>query len=77
VRTVRRLAEALQVSLEELTQDGPQAKLPVLLPDEELLERLKQLARMDEEDRKAVKRIIAGLVMKHQMQEMLHQKIGA
>ena len=76
VRTVRRLSEALSVPLEELTQDAPHAKLQSLVPDEELLEQFKALSRIDDEDRKAVKRIIAAMLMKHQMQEMIQAGTG-
>ena len=77
VRTVRRLAEALGLALEELTQEAPQARLQSLVPDEELLEQFKALSRIDEEDRKAIKRVIAAMLMKNQMHELLQQKIGA
>ncbi len=77
-RTIRRLAEALGVSVEELTQDTPQLRAQDVSLDPELLEQFQSLSRMDEEDRKAVKRILSALLMKQQMQDMLLQaKVGA
>ncbi len=64
--------------MEELTEDTPSLRTKGLELDPELLEQFQCLSRMDEEDRKALKRILAALLMKQQMQEVLLQaKIGA
>lgn len=70
-RTIRRLAEALGVTVEELSEEDPHQRMLELIPDQELLEQFQAVCRMDEEDRTAVKRLLGALVMKQQMQQML------
>lgn len=71
LRTLRRIAEAFEVPVEELTEENPQERLATLVPDPELLEQFQVLSRMDEEDRKAVKRVLSAVIMRDQMQKML------
>lgn len=73
-RSVRRLAEALEVPIEALLQDAPAFPMADLIPDPELLEQFRVLARMNDEDRQAVKHVLSMVVMKQQMQEMVAGK---
>jgi hypothetical protein len=72
LRTLKRIAEVFEVPVEDFTESPP-LKVQRLIPDAELLEQFQALSQLDEEDRKAVKRILAALIMKHHMQEMVHK----
>lgn len=70
-KVLLKFAEVFGVTVEDLTQDDPRQHLATLVPDEELLEQFQKVAQMDEEDRRALKRILSALIMKQQMQQML------
>lgn len=74
-KQLRRLAEIFQITIEELLHQDAREKLTRLIPDPELLQQFQEAALLEEEDRMAVKRILAALIMKRKMQEVT-QEIG-
>lgn len=73
-KTLLRLAEALKVPVQALLEDEPAYQLLDVIPDPELLEQFRIVARMTEEDRQAVKRVLSMITMKQQMHEMVTGK---
>lgn len=74
-KTMRRLAEILHITVEELLEQDARENLTRLIPDPELLQQFQEAALLEEEDRMAVKRILAALIMKRKMQEVT-QELG-
>lgn len=74
-KQLRRLAEIFQITIEELLHQDAREKLTRLIPDPELLQQFQEAALLEEEDRMAVKRILAALIMKRKMQEVT-QELG-
>ncbi len=70
-RTLLRIAEALELPIEELSEGNPSRTGPPTLPDPELYEQFQAVSKMEEEDRKAVKRILAAMIVKQQMEQVL------
>lgn len=70
-RTLLRIVEALEVSIEEFSEGEPARVSPNSLPDPELYEQFQAVSKMEEEDRKAVKRILAAMIVKQQMEQVL------
>ena len=76
---IRKLRKARGWTQDELAEHSDmngrhlrsQQALANLVPDPELLQQFQVLSRMDEEDRNAVKRVLAAMVMRGQMQKML------
>jgi transcriptional regulator with XRE-family HTH domain len=74
LNVVTRLAKALGVSLDELAFDKATGIAASKILDRELLEQLAIVSRLDEEEREAVKRILAGVIVKHQVEKVLRPK---
>jgi transcriptional regulator with XRE-family HTH domain len=71
---VIRLARALGVSLDELAFDQTTGVAASKLMDRELLEQFEMVSALDEEERQAVKRILEGIIVKHQVEKMMRPK---
>ena len=71
---VTRLARALGVSLDELAFDKTTGVAASKLMDRELLEQFEMVSVLDEEERGAVKRILEGVIVKHQVEKMMRPK---
>ena len=71
---VTRLARALGVSLDELAFDKITGVAASKLMDRELLEQFEMVSALDEDERKAVKRILEGVIVKHQVEKMMKPK---
>ena len=71
---VTRLARALGVSLDELAFDQTTGVAASKLMDRELLEQFEMVSALDEEERQAVKRILEGIIVKHQVEKMMRPK---
>ncbi len=69
-----RLAKALGVSIDELAFDKETGIAASRLLDKELLEQFEMIAVLDEEERQAVKRILEGVIVKHQVEKMMRPK---
>lgn len=70
-RTLLRIAEGLDIPIEELAAGVASRLSRPALADPELYEQFQAISRMDEEDRKAVKRILAAMIVKQQMEQVL------
>ncbi|MCZ7625934.1 MAG: helix-turn-helix transcriptional regulator [Candidatus Methylomirabilis sp.] len=69
-----RLAKALGVSIDELAFDKETGIAASRLLDRELLEQFELIAGLDEAERQAVKRILEGVIVKHQVEKMIRPK---
>jgi len=68
VEILKRLAEALQVSLDMLVFERTSEAATQRLSDAELLEQFAQVERFADEDKQAVKKIIAAMIVKHRVE---------
>jgi len=71
---VTRLARALGVSLDELAFDKVTGVAVSKLMDREILEQFEMVSALDEEERQAVKKILEGVIVKHQVEKMMKPK---
>ncbi len=71
---VTRLAQSLGVSLDELVFDKATGIAAGKLMDRELLEQFEMISTLEEEERQAVKRILEGVIVKHQVEKMMRPK---
>jgi transcriptional regulator with XRE-family HTH domain len=72
---VTRLAMALGVSLDELAFDKTTGVAASKLMDRELLEQFEMVSALDEDERQTVKRILEGVIVKHQVEKMVRPKV--
>lgn len=66
-----RLVKALGVSIDEMVLDKATAIAGNKIMDSELLEQFEMIASLDEEERKMVKKILEGVIVRNQMEKML------
>jgi transcriptional regulator with XRE-family HTH domain len=71
---VTRLARALGVSLDELAFDKTTGVAASKLMDRELLEQFEMVSALEEEERQAVKKMLEGIIVKHQVEKMMRPK---
>ena len=71
---ITRLARALGTSLDELVFDKDKGIAAGRLMDRELLEQFEMISVLEEEERQAVKRILEGVIVKHQVEKMMRPK---
>lgn len=71
---VIRLGKALGVSIDELVFDKTAGIAAGKLMDRELLELFEMISTIDEDERGAVKKILEGVIVKHQVNKMLRPK---
>ncbi len=69
-----KLAKALGVSIDEMVFDKATGVAKSKLMDRDLLEQFEVISTLDEEDRQAVKRILEGVIVKHQVEKMMKPK---
>ncbi len=74
LEVVARLARALGVSLDELAFDKTTGVAGSKLMERELLEQFEMVSALDEDERQAVKRILEGVIVKHQVEKMMKPK---
>jgi transcriptional regulator with XRE-family HTH domain len=65
-----KLAKALGVSIDELAFDKASGVAASKL-DRELLEQFEMVSSLDEEERDAIKRVLEGIIVKHQVNKVL------
>jgi hypothetical protein len=70
-----RLATALGVAIDTLAFDAPNGVASSTLLDRELLEQFEAVSRLAEDDRAAVKKLLEGLIVKHQVEQLMKPKI--
>ena len=71
---VTRLAKALGVSIDEMVFDKATGIAATKLMDRELLEQFEMVSALDEDEREAVKKILEGVIVKHQVNKMMRPK---
>jgi transcriptional regulator with XRE-family HTH domain len=71
---ITRLAKALGTSLDELVFDKDKGIAASRLMDRELLEQFEMISLLEEEERQAVKRILEGVIVKHQVEKMMRPR---
>ncbi|MBW1850298.1 MAG: helix-turn-helix domain-containing protein [Deltaproteobacteria bacterium] len=69
-----RLVKALGASIDEMVFDKATAIAENKIIDRELLEQFEMISGMDEEERKLVKKVLEGVIMRNQMEKMLKPK---
>ena len=69
-----RLVKALGVSIDEMVFDKTTAIASNKIIDRELLEQFEMISYMDEEERKLVKKILEGVIVKNQVEKLLKPK---
>jgi transcriptional regulator with XRE-family HTH domain len=69
-----RLVKALGASIDEMVFDKATAIAENKIIDSELLEQFEMISGMDEEERKLVKKVLEGVIMRNQMEKMLKPK---
>jgi transcriptional regulator with XRE-family HTH domain len=74
LNVVVRLAKSLGVSIDELAFDKGESIAAGKLTDRELLEQFEMLSALDDTERQAVKQILEGVIVKHQVEKMLRPK---
>jgi len=71
---ITKLAKALGVSIDELVFDKATGVATGKIMDRELLEQFEMVCSLEEEDREAVKKILEGIIVKHQVEKMMRPK---
>ncbi|MGD0884077.1 MAG: RstR family transcriptional repressor [Thermodesulfovibrionales bacterium] len=71
---ITRLAKALGVSIDELVFDKATGIAASKIMDRELLEQFEMVSALDEDEREAVKKILEGVIVKHQVNKMMRPK---
>lgn len=74
LEVITRLAKALGVSIDELVFDKATGIAASRIMDRELLEQFEMVCSLEEEEREAVKKILEGIIVKHQVEKMLRPK---
>jgi len=74
IKVLQRIADAFEISVDELIHDPSEMNPEILIQDKELLRQFQDVEKLPEEDKAAAKRILQALIMKQQMQELLAQK---
>lgn len=69
-----RLAKALGVAIDTLAFDHPNGVASSTILDRELLEQFEAVSRLDVEERQAVKKLLEGLIVKHQVEQVMRPK---
>ena len=74
LEALTKLAKALGASLDALAFDQPTGVAASKILDRELLEQFALVAQLAEEDRAAVKTLLEGVIVKHQVEKLLRPK---
>lgn len=74
LEVIRRLAKALGISIDELVFDKATGIAASKLMDRELLEQFEMISALEEDERQAVKKILEGVIVKHQIDKMMRPK---
>ena len=71
VEVVKKIAQMFGVSIDYLLLDDSDTMIRAHLADQELLRQFQQISAMSEREKTAVKTILEGLIVKHQIEAML------
>lgn len=69
-----RLVKSLGVSIDELVFDKFTGIAGSKIMDRELLEQFEMISNMEEEEKEPVKKILEGVIMKHQIEKMMRPR---
>ncbi|MBW1804286.1 MAG: helix-turn-helix transcriptional regulator [Deltaproteobacteria bacterium] len=69
-----RLVKALGVSIDEIVFDKATAVAENRIMDRELLEQFEMVSSLEEEERRMVKRVLEGVIVRNQMERVLRPK---
>lgn len=71
---VTRLAQTLGASIDELVFDKATGVAATKIMDRELLEQFEMVCSLEEGEREAVKKMLEGIIVKHQVEKMMRPK---
>lgn len=71
---IAKLAKALGSSIDELVFDKATGVAAKRLMDRELLEQFEMISTFEEDEKEAVKRILEGVIVKHQVDKMMRPR---
>lgn len=74
IKVLERLANALEISVDELIHDPSEIKPELLIQDKELLRQFQEVERLEDTEKQAVKIILEALITRKQMQSLLSSK---
>jgi transcriptional regulator with XRE-family HTH domain len=74
VEVVKKIAQMFGVSTDYLLLDDSETMIQAQLADQELLRQFQQISVMSEREKSAVKTLLEGLIVKHQIETMLGVK---
>ena len=74
VEVVKKIAQMFGVSIDYLLLDDSDTMIRAHLADQELLRQFQQICTMSEREKSAVKTMLEGLIVKHQIEAMLGVK---
>ena len=72
---VVKLVKTLGVSIDEMVFDKSTGVATAKIVDRELLEQFEMISHMAEEEKYIVKKILEGVIVKHQVEKMMRPKI--
>lgn len=72
---VVKLVKTLGVSIDEMVFDKATEVAMTKIIDSELLEQFEMISHMDEEEKHVVKKILEGVIVKHQVEKVMRPKV--
>lgn len=72
-KVLGKIAEVFKTTVDDLTQDHSTPELQALLPDSDLFTQFQKIAKLDEEEKKAVKMILQAVITKHEMKNLVQK----
>lgn len=72
-KTLQRLAEALEVPVDQLMSETQNGANLANIPDQELAELLGQISVLEQRDLDALKTVLEGMLTRHQLKQMMHK----
>jgi transcriptional regulator with XRE-family HTH domain len=74
IDVVKKIAQVFNVSTDYLLLDEAQAVAEAKIPDVELLQLFQAISHMSEQERAAIKIVLEGLLVKHQIEQLLKEQ---
>lgn len=71
-----KLSKSLGVSIDEMVFDTATGVAANKIVDRELLEQFEEISSMSEEEKYVVKKMLEGVIVKHQVEKMMRPKVG-
>jgi transcriptional regulator with XRE-family HTH domain len=72
---ITKLAKSLGVSIDEMVFDKATGVAASRIVDRELLEQFETVSSMDEDEKYVVKKMLEGVIVKHQVEKMMRPKV--